>query len=103
VIVIIPHTPIHDVRTPLYKSFGYRIEDVIIIYDKVILTQADYVLLKKKAKEILSNLNDQDVGLLLTGSYAACVIVYRVMIELGLKPRLLQYDPHMRRYFEVTA
>jgi hypothetical protein len=101
-IVVIPHTPLHDIRTPLYKSFGGNIEDIVVVYDKAILENSDdYEELKQVAMKKLSKLNGKKVALLLTGSYAACVIVYDVLRDNGFDVILLQYDSHLKRYLEV--
>ena len=102
-LVVVPHTPMHDIRTPLYRSFGRKVEDIIVVYDKAILDLKDYRILRGRAEQIFSKLNDRNIALLLTGSYAACIIVYDVMRELGFEPRLLLYDSHLRRYFEVSV
>jgi hypothetical protein len=102
-IVVIPHTPLHDIRTTLYKTFGSEVDDVIIVYDKAILDPEDYMYLKSAAKEKLSKLIWKKVALLLTGSYAACVIVYKILLDYGCDVSLLQYDAHLKRYVEVIA
>ena len=101
--VIIPHTPLHDVRTTLYKTFGSKVEDILVIYDKAILDSDDYDRLKVEAREKLSKLNGKKVALLLTGSYAACILVYEVLRENNCKVTLLQYDAHLKRYQVVEA
>jgi len=101
--VVIPHTPLHDVRTTLYKTFGDNIEDVIIVYEKAILDTTDYDDLKREARHKLSKLNKSKVALLLTGSYAACIIVYKILLDNNCDISLLQYDAHLKRYVEVTA
>lgn len=100
--MVIPHTPLHDVRTPLYKTFGSSIEDVVVVYDKAIFEKPDdYEELKRAAMKKLSKLNGKKVALLLTGSYAACVIVYDVLRDNGFDVILLQYDSHLKKYLEV--
>jgi len=99
--VIVPHTSLHDIRTPLYKALGDRVGDVVVLYDKVILEPSDYPDLKRVAEEKLRGLSVSSVYLVLTGSYAACVLVYGVLRDLGFDVTLLQYDPHLRTYVEV--
>jgi hypothetical protein len=101
--VIIPHTPMHDVRTTLYRTFGDAVEDIIIVYDKEILNVDDYKHLLREARLKLSKLNKSKVALLLTGSYAACVIVYKTLLEYGYDVSLLQYDAHLKKYIEVSV
>jgi hypothetical protein len=102
-IVVIPHTPLHDVRTTLYKTFGDNINNIVIVYDKAILELADYVELEQEARRKLSKLDGKKVALLLTGSYAACIIVYKTLLEYGFNVCLLQYDAHLKRYIEVST
>jgi len=101
--VIVPHTPLHDIRTTLYKTFGNEVSDIVIVYDKAILDPEDYMYLKRVAKEKLSKLNGKKVALLLTGSYAACIMVYKILLEYNCDITLLQYDAHLKRYLAVEV
>jgi hypothetical protein len=101
--IVVPHTSLHDIRTPLYKSLGRSIGDILVVYDKAILGAEDYPLLRKIAEEKLAPLAKSRVGLVLTGSYAACIIVYDVLKSYGCNVVLLQYDPHLRLYQVVRA
>jgi hypothetical protein len=100
--VVVPHTPLHDIRTTLYKTFGDNINNIVIAYDKAILEPADYVELEQEARRKLSKLDGKKVALLLTGSYAACIIVYKTLLEYGFDVSLLQYDAHLKKYVEVS-
>jgi len=100
--VVVPHTPLHDIRTTLYKTFGDNINNIVIAYDKAILEPADYVELEQEARRKLSKLNRKKVALLLTGSYAACVIVYKILLDYGCDVSLLQYNAHLKKYVEVS-
>jgi hypothetical protein len=59
--------------------------------------------LKRAAKEKLSKLNGKKVALLLTGSYAACILVYKELLENDCNVTLLQYDAHLKRYLAVEV
>jgi nitrogenase molybdenum-iron protein alpha/beta subunit len=102
-IVVVPHTPLHDIRTPLYRQFGDKISDIVIIYPKTILdTLEDYENLKTQAEQMLPFLNGKKVALLLTGSYAAVCIIYKFLLDHGFDVILLQYDAHRKRYLVIT-
>jgi hypothetical protein len=101
--VVIPHTSLHDVRTPLLRTFGREVWDILVVYDKAVLNLEDYPQLKYAAEEKLKDLRGKRVGLILGGSYAACLIVYRTLMDLGCEVLLLQYDPRLRRYVEVRT
>jgi hypothetical protein len=101
--IVIPHTPMHDVRTTLYKTFGNNIGRIIIVYDKEILEAEDYAILTQEARRKLSNLNSKRIALLLTGSYAACIVVYKILCEYGYNVTVLQYDSHQKKYLEVVV
>jgi hypothetical protein len=97
--VIVPHTPLHEIRTALYKTLGEQIDDIVVLYDKMILFDAnDYDELERQAKLKLSGLNCDKVALVLTGSYAACIIAYRLLKRFGFNIDLLQYDAKSRMY-----
>jgi len=102
-IVLVPHTPLHDIRTPLYKQFGDQIDDIFIIYPKTILdTLEDYENLKTQTEQILPQLNGKKIALLLTGSYAAVCLVYKILLDHGFDVILLQYDAHRKRYLVIV-
>ena len=97
-VVVIPHLTFHEVRTPLLKTIPKEeIEDIIVVYEKAILDGNDYTHLRRVAVEKLARYRDSKFALLLTGSYAACVIIYDVLKQLG-DVVLLQYDPDKRKY-----
>jgi len=103
-IVVIPHLTFHDVRTALIKTIHKDlIDDVVVVYEKAILNSDDYVKLRSVAVEKLSKYSGRDFALVLTGSYAACIIVYDVIKSLGGKVVLLQYSPGKRKYEIIEA
>jgi hypothetical protein len=101
-IVLVPHVPLHDIRTPLYRQFGDKVDDIIIVYPKTILDAQDYENLKSQTKQLLPQLNGKKIALLLTGSYAAICLVYKVLLDHGFDVILLQYDAHRKRYLVIT-
>lgn len=101
-IVLVPHVPLHDIRTPLYRQFGDKVDDIIIVYPKTILDVQDYENLKSQTKQLLPQLNGKKIALLLTGSYAAICLVYKVLLDHGFDVILLQYDAHRKRYLVIT-
>jgi len=97
-VVVIPHLTFHEVRTPLLRTIPKdEIDDIVVVYEKAILDGEDYKHLRRVAVEKLSKHANSKFALVLTGSYAACVIIYDVLRQLG-DVVLLQYDPNKRRY-----
>jgi hypothetical protein len=106
--VIVPHTSLHSIRSALYRTYDNKYDfDIIVLYDKDLLEPEDYPALKREAYNKLSQLSqqhhDSKVALCLTGSYAACVIVYDILRKLNYDVILLQFDVHRKRYIELST
>jgi hypothetical protein len=100
VIVVIPHSTYHNIRGPAVKALG-RIDDIIVVLEKDVLEDVDFQELYKRAREVANSLKSKDinkVALVLTGSYLACVLTYRALVEEGLSIILLQWDPRRKGY-----
>lgn len=99
-VVILPHTTYHNIRGPAIRALG-RVDDIVVVLEKDVLEEGDFHELYRRAREVAEDLRSRgfrEVALVLTGSYLACVLVYRALLEEGLRVTLLQWDPRRKSY-----
>jgi hypothetical protein len=100
VIVIVPHSTYHNIRGPAIRALG-RVDDIVVVLEKDVLEEGDFHALYQRSREIAEDLRSKgvrEVALVLTGSYLACALVYRALLEEGLRVTLLQWDPRRKSY-----
>lgn len=99
-LVVIPHPTTHPIRSAILRQFRDEVKDIILLDDIGIFRDSrDYERYKVKVEEKLKELDNSDeIALVLTGSYAACIIAYEELRRLGFRIKLLQYDAIGKRY-----